>query len=106
MIVKACSGFVYVVGVVGITGARSSLSDELPAHLTKLRTLTDLPLCVGFGISTPDHVKALKGIADGVIVGSALVKQLETKDRNAAMTGLVKLAKELSGASVGASVPR
>ena len=95
-IVKACSGFVYVVGVMGITGARSTLSDELPVHLAKLRTLTDLPLCVGFGVSTPDHVKALKGIADGVIVGSALVKQLENKDRNAAMAGLTKLAKELS----------
>jgi tryptophan synthase alpha chain len=105
LIVKACSGFVYVVGVVGITGARSTLSDELPTHLAKLRTLTDLPLCVGFGVSTPEHVKALKGIADGVIVGSALVKQLETKDRNAAMAGLTKLAKGMSAsamASVGA----
>jgi tryptophan synthase alpha chain len=104
-IVKACSGFVYVVGVVGITGARSTLSDELPAHLAKLRMLTDLPLCVGFGVSTPEHVKALKGIADGVIVGSALVKQLEIKDRTEAMAGMSKLAKEMSAsamASVGA----
>ncbi|MFO0937388.1 MAG: tryptophan synthase subunit alpha [Gemmataceae bacterium] len=98
-IVKTCSGFVYVVGVVGITGARANLSNDLPAHLATLRTMTDLPLCVGFGVSTPDHVKALKGIADGVIVGSALVKTLENPDRNAALAGLTKLAKEMADAA-------
>jgi tryptophan synthase alpha chain len=99
-IVKTCTGFVYVVGVVGITGARANLAADLPEHLARLRTMTDLPLCVGFGVSTPEHVKALRGVADGVIVGSALVKQLE-KERGKAMAGMMKLAKELSLASVG-----
>jgi tryptophan synthase alpha chain len=94
-IVKTCSGFVYVVGVVGITGARANLAADLPEHLARLRTLTNLPLCVGFGVSTPEHVKALKGVANGVIVGSALVKQLE-KTRTEAMAGMMKLAKEMS----------
>lgn len=100
-IVKTCSGFVYVVGVVGITGARANLAADLPELLARLRALTDLPLCVGFGVSTPEHVTALKGVADGVIVGSALVKQLERPDRTEAMAGLVGLAKQLHRASVG-----
>lgn len=98
-IVKTCSGFVYVVGVVGITGARASLDVDLPAHLARLRTMTDLPLCVGFGVSTPEHVRALKGIADGVIVGSAIVKRMDTPDRAAALSGMTKLAMELAAAT-------
>ena len=74
---KACSGFVYVVSLVGITGERSAISGDIRELLKRLRAATDLPLCVGFGVSQPEHVKALKEIADGVIVGSALVKELD-----------------------------
>lgn len=98
-IVKACGGFVYMVGVVGITGARASLSDELPEHVARLRKMTDLPICVGFGVSTPDHVRSLKGIADGVIVGSALVKKLDTPNRDMAMKEMMQLANEMSAAT-------
>ena len=76
-IVRACSGFVYVVSVVGITGERAAMSDVVGTVVERLRGLTDLPLCVGFGVSTTDHVRALNGLADGVIVGSALVRKLE-----------------------------
>jgi tryptophan synthase alpha chain len=76
-IVGLCSGFVYCVSVVGITGERDRLPAELTRQLARLRTMTDLPLCVGFGVSRPDHVRHLRDIADGVIVGSALVKKLE-----------------------------
>jgi len=76
-IVKACSGFVYVVSLVGITGERSAISGDIRELLKRLRAATDLPLCVGFGVSQPEHVKALRDIADGVIVGSALVKELD-----------------------------
>jgi len=75
-VVKACGGFVYVVSVVGITGERDRLPPELHQQLARLRTMTDLPLCVGFGVSRPEHVRHLKEIADGVIVGSALVAAL------------------------------
>ena len=94
---KACGGFVYVVSVVGITGARDRLPVGLRELLARLRTMTDLPLCVGFGVSKPEHVRELKEIADGVIVGSALVKKLEAaaKDRTAAMAGVRQLVKEL-----------
>lgn len=99
-IVKACSGFVYVVSVVGITGARDRMPVNLRELLARLRTMTDLPLCVGFGVSKPEHVRDLKEIADGVIVGSALVKKLEAagQDRTAALAGVKQLVTELSWA--------
>jgi tryptophan synthase alpha chain len=96
-IVKACSGFVYVVSVVGITGERNRLPVQLADQLARLRTMTDLPLCVGFGVSRPEHVRGLKDIADGVIVGSALVKKLEA-DRTKALTDVTALVKDLSTA--------
>ena len=99
-VVKACSGFVYVVSVVGITGTRDKMPVGLRELLARLRTMTDLPLCVGFGVSKPEHARDLREIADGVIVGSALVKQLERAgaDRAAAMAGVRHLLKELSAA--------
>jgi tryptophan synthase alpha chain len=78
-IVQLSTGFVYCVSVVGITGVRSELPPGLLDQLRWLRTQTPLPLCVGFGISTPEHVRMLRDSADGVIVGSALVRMLEGK---------------------------
>jgi len=99
-VVKACSGFVYVVSVVGITGERDRLPTELRDMLARLRAMTDLPLCVGFGISKPEHVRELNTMADGVIVGSALVKKLETasQDRGRALEEIRKLVSDLSAA--------
>jgi tryptophan synthase alpha chain len=93
-IVRLCTGFVYCVSVVGITGERDRLPAELTQQLARLRTITDLPLCVGFGVSRPDHVRHLKEIADGVIVGSALVKKLEQGGPDA----MVNAVRELSAA--------
>lgn len=76
-IAQSSTGFLYCVSVTGITGERDQLPDELLDQLAWLRTQTDLPLCVGFGISKPEHVRMLKTVADGVIVGSALVRKLE-----------------------------
>ncbi len=76
-IARASTGFLYCVSVTGITGERSTLPAELPVQLTWLRQQTDLPLCVGFGVSRPEHVLMLRPLADGVIVGSALVRRLE-----------------------------
>lgn len=99
-VVKACGGFVYVVSVVGITGERDRLPTQLRDMLARLRTMTDLPLCVGFGVSRPDHVRELKELADGVIVGSALVKKLDAAggDRAKALADVRALVGELSGA--------
>ena len=101
-VVKACSGFVYVVSVVGITGARDAMPADLTQQIARLRTMTDLPLCVGFGVSRPEHVRGLKDMADGVIVGSALVKKLESaaNDRAATLGDVQALVKELSSAQV------
>ncbi|HMC66066.1 MAG TPA: tryptophan synthase subunit alpha, partial [Gemmataceae bacterium] len=76
-IARLSTGFVYYVSVTGITGERDRLPDELAENLSRLRQLTDLPICVGFGISKPEHVALLRDVADGVIVGSALVRRLE-----------------------------
>lgn len=75
-IVELCSGFIYYMSISGITGERSSLPADLADNLKQLRTLTEKPLCVGFGISTRPHVEQLKGHADGAIVGSAFVRQM------------------------------
>lgn len=93
-VVQLCTGFVYCVSVVGITGERDRLPAELKDQLARLRTMTDLPLCVGFGVSRPEHVRHLKEIADGVIVGSALVKKLE----QGGPAAVVQAVKELSAA--------
>jgi tryptophan synthase alpha chain len=101
-ILRACSGFVYVVSVVGITGARDRLPVELTGQIARLRGMTDLPLCVGFGVSKPEHVRELKDIADGVIVGSALAKLLAPAGtpggRGKALAELRTLVSTLSAA--------
>jgi len=93
-IVKACGGFVYVVSVVGITGERTAVSGQVAALVERLRALTDLPLCIGFGVSTPEQVREMAALADGVIVGSALVKKLEKPAT--AVADVAALVKELS----------
>ncbi|MEM7627261.1 MAG: tryptophan synthase subunit alpha [Planctomycetota bacterium] len=75
-IAAASTGFVYVVSRPGITGARSELPVELPARLERLRGVTDLPMAVGFGISTADQVRQVVSVADAAIVGSALVDRV------------------------------
>jgi tryptophan synthase alpha chain len=92
-IAKASTGFLYCVSVTGITGERSRLPEELPEQLGWLRKQTDLPLCVGFGISRPEHVRLLRPLADGVIVGSALVRRVE----QAASRPLGEVVAEVGG---------
>jgi tryptophan synthase alpha chain len=69
------SGFVYLISRTGVTGAQDSLSADLPATIARLRAATDLPICVGFGISTPEQAHAVAQLADGVVVGSAVVAE-------------------------------
>ncbi|MFO0851118.1 MAG: tryptophan synthase subunit alpha [Gemmataceae bacterium] len=99
-IVRACSGFVYVVSVVGITGERATISSQVGGLVARLRGLTDLPLCVGFGVSRPEHVRELAAVADGVIVGTALVRKLEAAggDRGRAVGEASALVRELTAA--------
>ena len=75
-IASLCTGFVYYLSVAGITGARADLPSDLPANLRQIREMTDRPVCVGFGISKPAHLASLAEIADGAIVGSAIVRRM------------------------------
>lgn len=71
------SGFLYLISRTGVTGERAALPEELPALAKRVRKVTSLPIAVGFGISLPEHVTALAGIADAAVVGSALVAEIE-----------------------------
>jgi len=72
------SGFLYLISRTGVTGAKDSLPDDLPALLRRARNFTNLPMAVGFGISLPGHVSVLGGLADAAVVGSALVSEIES----------------------------
>lgn len=76
-IVKAASGFIYFVSVAGVTGARTSAPVSIERQVKAAQKLTPVPVCVGFGISTPQQARQVAAFADGVIVGSAIVKEVE-----------------------------
>ncbi len=75
-IAEASTGFLYYVSVAGITGERRELPPQLLENVAWLRQQTDLPICIGFGVSQPEHVAQLAPVADGVIVGSAIVRRM------------------------------
>lgn len=79
------SGFLYLVSVTGVTGERKELPAGLNEFVARVRKATEKPICVGFGISTPDHAREVTRIADGAIVGSALVQRIaSSRDTNTA----------------------
>jgi len=77
-IAQASNGFLYAVSRTGVTGETQELSSELRGFLDELRTFTKIPIAVGFGISQPEHVQAVWQVADAAIVGSAIVREIET----------------------------
>lgn len=89
MIAEASSGFLYVISRAGVTGAKDSLPVELPALIRRARALTKLPIAVGFGISMATQVTVLGGIADAVVVGSALVAEIEKSASTSAAAAAV-----------------
>lgn len=105
-VAQMSSGFVYCVSRTGVTGAREDLPEEVPQMLQVMRQLTDLPLCVGFGIARPEHVKAVCQIADGAVVGSAvvsLIAQEAEKGEQVVLSTVHRFAKELKEATISAS---
>jgi tryptophan synthase alpha chain len=76
-IAAVSSGFLYLISRTGVTGAKDSLPDDLPALIRRARAVTQLPIAVGFGISQPGHVSVLGGLADAAVIGSALVSEIE-----------------------------
>lgn len=83
-IAAEAKGFLYVVSSMGVTGVRSEITTDLGAILENIRKATDVPACVGFGISTPEQAAEIASIADGVIVGSAIVRLAEQYGGHAA----------------------
>ena len=96
-VLARAGGFVYCVAVVGVTGARAEMSQELPDFLKRLRKRTDLPLAVGFGISKRAHVLALQGLADAAIVGAALVDIVESSPRSECAGRVRRYVEVLTG---------
>ena len=86
-IVKASTGFVYYVSITGVTGTNKKFAQENAAKIQLAKRLTNKPICIGFGVSTPAQAKSVSKIADGVIVGSAIVKQI---NKNKGKKNLVK----------------
>jgi len=82
---RRSSGFIYYVSLTGVTGARVELDKGIQASLRRIRRVTKKPVCVGFGISTPGQAASVAGWADGVIVGSAIVKIIEKSSGEAGM---------------------
>jgi tryptophan synthase alpha chain len=100
-IARTTTGFLYYVSVAGITGERKALPPELAGNVAWLRSQTELPICIGFGISSPEHVRALAPVADGLIVGSALVRRLAdagNQPRAEVVDGIGRFIAELAGA--------
>jgi tryptophan synthase alpha chain len=92
LVAEKSTGFIYLVSVTGVTGARDNLPQDLGKFVAKVRKVATQPLCIGFGISTPEQASQLAKIADGVIVGSRVVQLMEIDDD---FTSVVNFVKEL-----------
>jgi len=100
-IAERTTGFIYYVSVTGITGEQTALPPEIVDNVAWLRTQTPLPICIGFGISRPEHVRMLAPVADGLIVGSAIVRHIAeaaTKPREQVLDEIDAYAAELLAA--------
>lgn len=100
-IAERTTGFIYYVSVTGITGERTELPPEIVDNVARLRQDTDLPICIGFGISRPEHVRMLLPVADGLIVGSAIVRRVAeaaSKPRDQVLQEIGDYATELLAA--------
>jgi len=96
MLARKTRGFLYFVSLTGVTGARSTLSETLERELKIVRAHTDVPVCVGFGISTPEQARALAAHVDGIVVGSAFIDRIERAgSREAAVEAAAAFASEL-----------
>jgi tryptophan synthase alpha chain len=89
IICEHSQGYVYLVSVTGTTGARAGVSAKLPAFVARVRAITDTPVAVGFGISTPENAAEVAAMADGVIVGSAVVQRCESERAESDVKGFV-----------------
>ncbi|MDH1339276.1 tryptophan synthase subunit alpha [Ectopseudomonas oleovorans] len=102
-VLAGSSGFVYYVSVAGVTGAGAATLDHVEEAVARLRRHTDLPLCIGFGIRTPQHAAEVARRAEGAVVGSALIDKIaEAKSPQQAIDGVLGLCRELAEGVRGA----
>jgi tryptophan synthase alpha chain len=100
-IAEVSRGFIYYVSLAGVTGARKELASGIEESLSHIRRQTSMPVCVGFGISTPEHVRHVGAFSDGAIVGSALVGLIEASMGNPECTAMVgRFIRHLGAAAV------
>jgi tryptophan synthase alpha chain len=101
---KFSSGFLYLISRTGVTGERDSIPEDLPGLARRVRRATKLPLAIGFGISSPEHVSVLGGIADAAVVGSALMAEIEkassVNDATIAVADRVRALKQAARAGI------
>jgi len=95
LVASRASGFIYLVSVAGVTGARNTLPVDLAGFVSRVKKMTALPVCVGFGISTPAQAKEVASFSDGVIIGSRIIQLMETEGIGAAASFLGELRKAI-----------
>lgn len=98
LVAAGARGFLYYISRTGVTGARSELRAELSDEVQRLRDAVGLPVAVGFGISSPEQASTVAGVADGVVVGSALIQRLETEGPEAAARFIGELRQAMDEA--------
>ncbi|OHC32317.1 MAG: tryptophan synthase subunit alpha [Pseudomonadales bacterium RIFCSPLOWO2_12_59_9] len=102
-VLNGSSGFVYYVSVAGVTGAGAATLEHVEQAVARLRRHTDLPISIGFGIRTPEHAATIARLADGVVVGSALIDQIANAENDQqAVDGVLRLCAELAAGVRGA----
>ena len=89
-VLRNTSGFVYYVSITGITGAAAAQAAAVAPEVARIKAATDLPVCVGFGVRTPDNAAAIASVADGVVVGTAIVNRIGRGDSPAEVLAFVK----------------
>ncbi|WP_286830086.1 MULTISPECIES: tryptophan synthase subunit alpha [Kordiimonas] len=98
-VLDGASGFVYYVAVAGVTGGKSATADDIESAVMRIKSHTDLPVAVGFGIRTPEQAEAIARVADGAVVGSAIVSLIESglDDSHMPKSGMVKDVLDFTG---------
>lgn len=94
IVAQHTSGFIYLVSVTGVTGTRERLPADLKTFITRVRKISNLPLCVGFGISTPEQARLVAQLADGVIIGSKIIQLIEQDYTFASAARFIKQLRE------------
>ncbi len=94
IVARHTSGFIYLVSVTGVTGIREKLPANIEAFIARVRKMSNLPLCVGFGISTPEQAKLVAQLADGVIIGSKIIQLMESDQQLTKVAQFIHQARQ------------